>query len=45
MLYLLLNVLSFFSIIMSLCKNFGNVIMGLPLYFFEFDFKKTRATK
>ena len=40
LLYLFLNVLCFFSIIMSLCNETGNVITGLPRNFFAFDFSK-----
>ncbi len=38
--YQFLNMLCFFSIIMSLCKQTGNVITGLPQNFFAFDFSK-----
>ena len=40
LLYLFLNVLCFFSIIMPLCNETGNVITGLPRNFFAFDFSK-----
>ena len=40
LLYLFLNVLCFFGIIMSLCNETGNVITGLPRNFFAFDFSK-----
>ena len=40
LLYLSLNVFYFFSIIMSLCNETGNVITGLPQNFFAVDFSK-----